>query len=123
MIRRCTTSLLISAVLFALVHQLASAASLYWYYWWFDILMHFWGGTLVTLVWYVFALSRHGTVACNAKKLILLLLATTILWEGFELLFELHTTSVYLFDTIKDICVGALGGLVLHAILQAYTIR
>jgi hypothetical protein len=114
--------LLLSA-LFALTHQLAVAASLYWYYWWFDILMHFWGGSLLTLgVYSLGTLSRLHFKPTVGIILFVLLLAT-VSWEVFERFAGLYDPQTYLVDTIQDVLIGFSGGLLAHLVLRRYTIR
>ncbi|MCA9354854.1 MAG: hypothetical protein KC877_05020 [Candidatus Kaiserbacteria bacterium] len=114
---------LVLATAFAAAHAAAVFASLYWYYWWFDVVMHFWGGTLIALG--LFSLSTFSRL--HFKPTLPLLLATllvvTLSWEAFELAAGLWQPATYLVDTVQDIVIGFSGGLLAYAVLRRYTIN
>lgn len=118
-----TILFLILAVAFATAHYFAGLVSLYWYLWWFDILMHFWGGILIGLGVYVFL----GFSAINLRPklwhVLLALLVVTISWEIFENIFGLYNPVNYQIDTMQDILIGFVGGLLAHFTLRAYTMK
>jgi len=120
---RRTVLFLIFASMFALVHQFAVIASLYWYFWWFDILMHFWGGSLIALGVFVFSGFSFSSFAPSLKITLLSLIIITVTWELFELFVGLYEPVAYLRDTAKDLVVGVGGGLLTHGIIKAYTMK
>jgi hypothetical protein len=103
--------LLISGM-FATVHNLAVATSLYWYYSWFDIVMHFWGGALVVLGVYTICSLKHVPLKPTTILIFGTLFSLMILWEVFEWQVGLFDPETHIFETGKDIIVGFLGGLV-----------
>jgi len=114
---------LVFAALFALVHTFAVTASLYWYHWWFDILMHFWGGTLIGLGVHAFSTIPWFSYRPTTKVVLLVLAAATISWEVFERLVGLYDPLRYLLDTGQDMVLGFSGGLLTHLALQAYRMK
>jgi|AntRauTorcE11897_2_1112592.scaffolds.fasta_scaffold78873_1 hypothetical protein len=109
--------------LFAVFHQIALTFSLYWYYWWFDILMHFWGGILLGLLFYIAVKSRWFNLKSNNYLIVVWLLVVTLGWELFELMIEFETSANYLIDTITDVTMGLSGGLLVHLIARKYTMK
>jgi glucan phosphoethanolaminetransferase (alkaline phosphatase superfamily) len=111
------------AVVFTLVHNFAVFASLYWYYSWFDIVMHVWGGILVSLG--VFALSslRSVRIKPTIKITLGVLALIMIAWEVFEYTAGLYNPDTYIFDTAKDIIFGLSGGLLGYFLLQYFRIK
>ena len=109
--------------LFAVFHQIALTFSLYWYYWWFDILMHFWGGILLGLLFYIAVKSRWFNLKSNNYLIVVWLLVVTLGWELFELMIEFETSANYLIDTITDDTMGLSGGLLVHLIARKYTMK
>lgn len=121
-IRRTALFLVLSG-LFALVHQFAVAATLYWYFWWFDILMHFWGGALIVLGVFVFSGFSFSSFKPSLKIVLLTLVLVTVTWEVFEWFVGLYEPVTYLRDTVKDLVVGLGGGLLAYGVLKRYTIK
>lgn len=116
-----TASFLLLAAAFAAVHLLAVAAALYWYHWWFDILMHLWGGVLITFA--VLLVYRHERIRQKPRLSIVvaMLLGAAISWEVFERLIGLYDPAMYWRETSKDIACGLLGGLIGYALLRDAT--
>lgn len=123
MIKPRTTYFLLSAILFAVVHWFAVKTSLYWVYWWFDIVMHFWGGALITYGTYVIYSFVFENVKPHLKIILLMLVVTTGAWEVFEWFAGLYDPATYLIDTIKDVIVGFSGGLFTYGIFRRYKIN
>jgi hypothetical protein len=98
--------------LFAMVHDFAVMTSLYWYYPWFDIVMHFWGGTLVVLGVHAICSLRHVPLKPTAPLIFSALVVCMVLWELFEYSVGLYNPPTYLFDLAKDFMMGSIGGLV-----------
>jgi hypothetical protein len=103
--------------IFAFVHWIAVTASLYWYYWWFDIVMHLWGGALITLGVFAFSTLQLIGLRPTFTMVLLALVLTTGAWEVFEFAVGLWDPQTYLFDTSKDVLVGLSGGLLTYAFL------
>jgi len=99
-------------MLFAVVHDFAVMTSLYWYYPWFDIVMHFWGGTLVVLGVYAVCSLKHVPLKPSAVLIFSTLVAFMVSWEIFEYSVGLYNPPTYLFDLAKDFMMGTIGGLV-----------
>jgi hypothetical protein len=97
---------------FATIHTLAVATSLYWYYSWFDIIMHFWGGALVVLGVYALCSLKHVPLKPTSFIIFSTLIITMVVWELFEWRIGLFDPHTHFFETIKDIVVGLIGGLV-----------
>ena len=114
--------LLLSSI-FAFVHYIAVAASLYWYYWWFDIVMHFWGGILLGLGVHTFSTFKHFHFRPRLSLLLIVITVATGSWEIFEWSAGLWDAETYIFDTAKDITMGFSGGLLAHLVLTRYTIK
>ena len=109
--------------LFAVFHQIALTFSLYWYYWWFDILMHFWGGVLLGLLYYLAVCSRWFNFKQTTLTIVLFLLAVTVGWEVYEYLIRYTDSTNYALDTTTDIILGLSGGLLVHFLTKAYKMK
>lgn len=103
---------LISASMFASLHNFAVATSLYWYYSWFDIPMHLIGGALVVLGVYAICSLKHIPLKPTGVIIFSTLFFIMIAWEVFERLAGLYNPATYVYDVSKDIIVGFVGGLV-----------
>lgn len=57
------------------------------------------------------------------KLLIILLIIVTSTWEVFERSVGLFDQTTYIFDTVKDIAMGFIGGLLTHYSIRAYTLK
>ena len=123
MLKKLAPVFLFLATLFVAAHYFANLTSLYWYLWWFDMVMHFSGGLLITLGLYTVCAFRRFN--CNpALKMVLIILAlVTVTWELFELLTNMRQPEAYLLDTVYDITIGFIGGLLAYFILRKYTIE
>lgn len=108
--------------IFALVHQFALKASLYWYYWWFDSVMHLSGGLLLGLGVHSITTFSRIHIKPTLPVLLIVLALVTSAWEVFEWYAGLWDTEGYVFDTIKDIALGFGGGLLAHIFLSKRTI-
>jgi hypothetical protein len=117
------TLFLFLAVLFALTHQFAVTASLYWYFWWFDILMHFWGGVLIVFGVHIFSHFSFVKYIPNLRLIVITLIIVTGTWELFEWIIGLYEPVSYLRDTAKDLVVGLCGGLLTHVVIKRYTMN
>lgn len=120
MISLFIASYLLLAGLFAATHIAALKADLYWYFWWFDIVMHSWGGVLVIYGLAVLrSLPAFSSFLPRAPwSLSLVLFAVMVAWEVFEYGIGTGLRTEFWADTILDIVVGALGGLIAYQLLK-----
>lgn len=123
MTNRIVLSFVTLGALFAVAHVIALQLALYWYYWWFDVVMHFWGGILITLCLYALVVFPRLYIRPTFPSVLLVLLIVTICWEVFEWSVGLWQPKAYLVDTFEDILLGSSGGLLAHIILRTYTMR
>ena len=113
--------------LVGLVAVSADTFYLYWSFWWLDTLVHFFAGIAVAmagvLVWdfhYKTITGVFGTIVIAVTSAVM----AGILWETFELYFDLSYPSdgrYYYIDTISDLlmdtCGGFFGGLYARMVL------
>ena len=111
---RLTTWFLLLGTLLAVLHTVASVLFLYSYYWWFDILMHFLGGLVVMFGLGVFAdLGRLPAARMLSAPLAFGVLTVVMIgWEIFEYLVPVTRADAYVLDTVTDIVLGTIGGMV-----------
>lgn len=114
---------LVLSIIFALVHIFAMKLSLYWFHWWFDILMHFWGGTLIGLGVHALATLPKISHFPTTKLVLIVLFVATVSWEIFERAAGLYDPATYVIDTSQDIILGFSGGLLAHFLLRAYRMK
>lgn len=103
-------------ILFAF-NNLAAYISLYWIYRWFDIPMHFIGGALISwLAYIIFALWRNDKSIPWVYALIFSF-GLGFIWEIIEFYYKVaQLVPYYYLDTVKDILVDMMGGLVVYII-------
>lgn len=118
MLKLPTVFFLISFSFLAGIHIIALQLFLYWKFQWFDIPMHFLGGIVVALGLF----TLHDLKLVIKKRhlqifpIVLLVFAVAMLWEVYELLIGIPIESNYVADTLTDLCVGLLGGLIGYGI-------
>jgi len=118
MLRLPTIFFLISFSLFAVIHVIALQLFLYWHYLWFDIPMHFLGGIIVALGVFtlhdlkVFVPSRYLTPVA----VVLMVVIVALVWEVFELYIGTPIEENFVIDTLTDLGMGILGGLIGYSI-------
>jgi hypothetical protein len=95
------------------------ANKLHWYYsiWWFDIVMHFFGGFWLGLVFAWVILKKDMSLAITPRVLLrvgLWVLIVGLSWEFFEFYFINHLAQnpFDLVDTISDLFCDISGGYV-----------
>lgn len=110
------------AGVFAVVHQFAVEASLYWYYWWFDILMHFWGGVLIAFGIYSLATFRRLTFKPTLSLVFVVAVGVVVLWEVFEWYVGLFDPALHLTDALTDMFLGITGALIGYLVLKRFKI-
>lgn len=110
-----TVIFLLSFAAMSLFHWLGIEMWLYWRYEWYDLPMHFLGGCVSGLGFYAF-LQLGWLPEWMAKRwwpLAVFLLAIVIGWELFEyFIVQIPIEANYWQDTISDIILGLLGGVV-----------
>ncbi|TAL49310.1 hypothetical protein EPN83_01005 [Patescibacteria group bacterium] len=104
-------------LLFALIWLYLEALrlSLFWNYWWFDLPVHALAGVFVALLvfWYVRRIVAKLSWQALTLLAIVSSLVAAIFWEIFEFLFGVtFISSSYTVDTLLDIVMTALGGIV-----------
>jgi hypothetical protein len=97
------------AILFALVHFFALELSLYWHYWWFDIVMHFWGGTLIALGVMALTSFRRVTIRPTYWLVFTITFVMVIVWEIFEWQAGIVDPVQEWQDTFLDMALGFAG--------------
>lgn len=107
----------------AVIHFFATKFFLYWKYFWFDIPMHVFGGVCVAFGFAILPFfriqlpSRYTTL----KGYIGAVLCVGILWEVFEYFFGLSGFAVqndFIFDTVKDLIMDMLGGVIAYGVIM-----
>jgi len=106
------------SVVFATAHALAVSLSLYWYLPWFDSVMHAWGGGLIVIG--LFSFSTFSQMRRNPEliEVVVVLAIITVTWEVFEWYIGLWDPATYVVETIKDITVAAVSGIITYRILR-----
>jgi len=109
-------SLVISGAILIL-HLLALNLFLYWTVEWFDILMHFLGGLFIGIFSsYVLFGSGLFKIKSHAVILFIVVMASVLVvgltWELWELFAGLSSVLRDQFDTVLDLVMDTLGGLV-----------
>lgn len=116
------TFFLSTATTFVLVHIVATKFFLYWKYLWFDIPMHFLGGIVCALGIAIlpFFNIRYIEKRSSFFLYIVLVLAIGVSWELYEYNAGLyHLESNLVPDTILDLCMDVLGGVVGYGIVKS----
>jgi hypothetical protein len=114
------TVIFILAFLIAVLHFIATEFYIYWHYWWFDILMHFLGGLLISLIflWIAYLSGYVGRTQRKKSHTFILALGSSLIiglgWELFEYMTGLTfvlSFEDYRLDTLLDLCMDIAGGL------------
>ncbi len=109
-----------TAVLFFIIGALNYAGNklyLYWTTWWHDMIMHFIAGFVVSMVVVLFYQLFFRKNDWFKTNLVLVSILTTVvvglLWEFFELYFEITTLTdgmAFWSDTLSDLILDTVGG-------------
>lgn len=107
-------------ILVAVLHQLAIVFSLYWSIEWFDILMHFlgglWVGFFALLVFFSSGIIKVTENVRNAGMIFLVVIFSVLVvgltWELWELFVGLSDQIADRSDTILDVVMDSIGGVV-----------
>jgi len=118
MLKLPTIFFLISFSLLAVIHIIASELFLYWRFFWFDIPMHFFGGAVVALGIFTLYDLKIIVKRRHLKRvpLLVLVFVVALSWEVYELLVGISIEANYVADTLIDLSMGLLGGLVGYSI-------
>lgn len=114
-------SLLPLSILLSLLNFTALKFHLYWTTWWMDVINHFLGGVIITIIFFVICLFADADF--NPKKyfpkLILFAIAIGVLWEVFEVYFGLTFVDRqgYWQDTTLDMVMDMVGMFVTYRAL------
>lgn len=113
------------------VHLAASFYSWYWIVPWFDKIMHFWGGVLAALSFYLFLGKIAGSPEFKRNFLPSLVLVASfsalvgVAWEWFEYYYDIlfnASKMIYsagiLADTLSDLFFDIWGGLSLAVLVR-----
>ncbi len=118
MLKLPTIFLLITFSFLAVIHIIALELFLYWRFWWFDIPVHFIGGVVVALG--VFTLHDLRIVIparlLQLVPVLLLVILAAMVWEVYEVLIGVSIEGDAILDTLTDVGMGILGGLVGYAV-------
>mgnify|MGYP006914907401 FL=1 len=118
MIKLPTILFLISFSMLAVIHVIALELFLYWSISWFDIPVHFLGGSVVALGLFtlhdlrIYVKSRH----LRPVPVVFIVLLVALAWEVFEIAAGVPIEANYVIDTLTDISMGILGGLVGYSV-------
>jgi hypothetical protein len=114
MLKPATIIFLISASALSVLHYLALTLYLYWQIWWFDIPMHVFGGAVIVLGMYTAVELRilPAFVTRQLFSVLAFVLVIALGWEVFQYLITEVLKPNYVTDTLGDIIVGVLGGMV-----------
>jgi uncharacterized membrane protein YjdF len=96
----------------------------YWRFWWYDIMMHFTGGILIggLILW---GILRVRPNVSRGNLLLMLVIGTIIVGIGWEVMEYMggitQGEAGYVFDTVKDLIMDTLGGLVAWTVFTLAT--
>lgn len=108
------------SILIAALHHFAELNSLYWSISWFDILMHFLGGLLMGYIaLFIFFTSEKISFPADSRIVIFsvvigFVLIVGLTWELWELFAGLSDVMNDLGDTILDLIMDVVGGIVAY---------
>lgn len=113
-------SIFVVGLLVVVLHLLALEHDYYFHFFWFDIMMHTLGGFLAGLAGYYGLTKLSGGRLPRENRYLLLIdvilfvLIVGLLWETFELLFELTLDDrmLYIKDTALDFVMNTVGAVV-----------
>ena len=113
MLQLTTIIFLISASVFATLHFISLELYLYWKYLWLDMPVHVLGGSIVALS--VFTARDLRIIKNTHIKLgpvIVFVLIVALFWEVFGIYVGKPIENDFIFDTVSDIGLGVMGGLI-----------
>ncbi len=105
-------------VVIGIMNFIGNKIFLYWTTWWYDMILHFLAGFVIGMTAILFLQTFSRAFQINNRKVILasvlFTLAIGLLWEYFELYFEITSFTdgiTFWTDTSSDIILDTLGGL------------
>lgn len=111
-------TIVIFSIIFALLHNVALALSLYWTTGWFDMVMHTFGGVIGSLLVLYVLKQLNITGQTLPRKLLVFLfvvmsvLAVGAIWELWEIFAGFTDPFTDMVDTISDLCMDTLGAII-----------
>jgi len=118
--------LFILSIILVMLNHYAGVYFLYWRFWWFDIVMHFLGGSIISLLSIYIYKSFFGDF--NDRRSIIVIsfslvfvFIVAIFWEVFEFFMDSNIKEAnYFLDTITDILMAILGTLFTYNFFIGY---
>ena len=101
-----------------ILYWISNKLYLQWTIWWIDIILHLFGGLFVCFIFFgIYSLFFDLKLIHRTKLLFIALLSTFAigtLWEVYELNSGITSlsSSIYYFDTSKDLLMDLVGGIV-----------
>jgi hypothetical protein len=112
------------AVAGTLVAHLAGIDGLYFSIPLYDVFMHILGGVGIGLLVGAIIKSDFDAIASKGSKIVLGVLVIGIVWELFEIIFNVAGyplwSKAYFLDTVKDLFDDCLGGLIAFWVVRLY---
>lgn len=78
---------------------------------------------MLGVLFYIVIKSRWFNLKPKTLLMVGYLLIVTLGWEFFELLIKFTASNNYWSDTLIDVLMGLIGGLLVHAIARTYTMK
>lgn len=104
-------------VVIGILNFIGNKIFLYWTTWWYDMILHFLAGVVIGMTVILFLQTFSKAFESDKKNVIvasvLFALFIGLLWEYFELYFEITSFNdgmQYVTDTTSDIILDTLGG-------------
>jgi hypothetical protein len=96
----------------AVLHASALAYDLYWRYVWLDVPMHLLGGmwAVLSVAWFGQVFGWFNTIPLTVAVCALLVIALG--WEVFEYVVGVPREANFVFDTVVDLVMDAVGGVI-----------
>ncbi len=116
-----------------LIHILAGACGVYYFFPWFDVPAHFFGGLSIALavgaLWHLLVKTGNLTKIPSAVvglSIVAFVMAVAVMWEWAEFLGDLYFYTHMqqgIPDTMADLFLGMVGGIVGAFIVLARSVR
>ncbi|MEZ4104055.1 MAG: hypothetical protein R3B60_02080 [Candidatus Paceibacterota bacterium] len=112
-------------IVFTGFHIFFKYTELYWFYLWLDIPMHLAGGFLVVMTWYFLRQVMAGGKIFSQKFFhpLTILAIMMIGWEIYKYMIGDIVSDNYVQDTILDLIMGTVGGLIAFRLFKSSKIR
>ncbi|USN87504.1 MAG: hypothetical protein H6779_03765 [Candidatus Nomurabacteria bacterium] len=112
-------------LVFATAHAFFKTTELYWFYLWLDIPMHLAGGFLVVMTWFVLQRRFIAGEKIFSQKFfhpLIILAIMMVAWEIYKYMIGDIVMDNYVSDTILDLIMGTVGGLIAFKLFLSRTI-